>query len=253
MSQSPDWMKLQAENPQPSLLDAIEFAKIAESLPPLHEFDPTLGGLVKPTPARRVRIICDQHAEDPRVGMDLMCEIMGDYNWRKFDREHHVIGLIRDTESWMVVERIIKAARSNPDRYWDEDDLPNLQDANVRQQWLDSLADCLLVREFDTQSYRYLAHTTPEMCAKVGVRWEDAARMLEAEVEMFKQWADGDVYGFVVEEWTDECACEQCSAGEWVEIDSCWGFYGSDPFENGMSEHIDEELHDALRRAEVEY
>lgn len=64
---------------------------------------------------------------------------------------------------------------------------------------------------------------------------------LECEVKTLDAYLSGEVYGFVVEEEGED--------GEFFEVDSCWSFYGSDPFENGMSGHLDEELHDLLREA----
>lgn len=64
-----------------------------------------------------------------------------------------------------------------------------------------------------------------------------AHEVLIGEVETFDQYIRGDVYGFVVEDDDGNVT------------DSCWGFFGSDPFENGMSDHIDKSLHDKLREA----
>jgi hypothetical protein len=49
--------------------------------------------------------------------------------------------------------------------------------------------------------------------------------IFKAEVETYDQFLRGDVWGFVLEE-----------NGE--EIDSCWGFYGHDWRENGISDHV---------------
>lgn len=81
---------------------------------------------------------------------------------------------------------------------------------------------------------------------------ENATKYLQGEVRVYDQYLQGDVYGYVVEECPDDpddYGLEQ----EWTETDSCWGFYGSDPFENGMAEHIDEALHEQLRTSEIEY
>ena len=66
---------------------------------------------------------------------------------------------------------------------------------------------------------------------------ERATALLRGEVEVFDQYLTGDVYGFVVKDDDGEVT------------DSCWGFYGSDPFKNGMSEHFDADQHEALREA----
>lgn len=66
---------------------------------------------------------------------------------------------------------------------------------------------------------------------------ERAVLHLVAEVEEYAQYLEGDVYGFVVEDDNGNV------------VDSCWGFYGSDPFKNGMSDHFKPEQYDALRVA----
>jgi hypothetical protein len=63
---------------------------------------------------------------------------------------------------------------------------------------------------------------------------EHVIRVLKAEVETYDQYISGEVYGFVLEEKETNDV-----------IDSCWGFYGSNPKENGMLEHIPKE-HETL-------
>lgn len=73
-----------------------------------------------------------------------------------------------------------------------------------------------------------------------------AKSYMEGEVETYSQWANGDVYGFrliKVDEDGDEIE----------EIDSCWGFYGSDPKENGIADNIPEEFQYLLKDVEYEY
>lgn len=43
-----------------------------------------------------------------------------------------------------------------------------------------------------------------------------ARKYIEGEIETYSQWADGEVYGYVIKGTDDE------------EIDSCWGFFGMD-------------------------
>jgi len=50
---------------------------------------------------------------------------------------------------------------------------------------------------------------------------------LQSEVEVYDLYIRGAVYGFVA-------SCPVCGK----ELDSCWGFYGSDYDENGMTDHI---------------
>lgn len=61
-----------------------------------------------------------------------------------------------------------------------------------------------------------------------------AEEMLEGEVETFDQYLTGDVYGFVLE------------TNDGDHIESCWGFYGDDFKENGMTDHIPDEYQDLV-------
>ena len=84
-----------------------------------------------------------------------------------------------------------------------------------------------------------------------------AERIMEAEIETFRLWLAGEVYGVVVEQVSDPCApdckgCDDCDC-DWVMVDSMWGFYGLDTRTNGMTDYVPEELHDMLHAAAVEY
>lgn len=66
-------------------------------------------------------------------------------------------------------------------------------------------------------------------------RVEKIENHLRSEVEVYDQYLQGDIYGFVL---TKRLPC-----GHWDEEDynSCWGFYGSNWKTNGMREHLDKE------------
>lgn len=55
-------------------------------------------------------------------------------------------------------------------------------------------------------------------------------RVIEAEINVYNLYLEGEVYGFVIEDDNGNI------------VDSCFGFYGSDPKTNGMSDHIDWKL-----------
>jgi len=71
---------------------------------------------------------------------------------------------------------------------------------------------------------------------------EQIAEYLTNEVAIYTQWLHGDIWGFQL----IGPNCEECD-GEGEHLDSCWGFYGSNPVENSMIEHIDEKFHDELK------
>jgi hypothetical protein len=87
---------------------------------------------------------------------------------------------------------------------------------------------------------------------KLAEEWDgDVAKAesyLKGEVETYDQFLTGDIYGFEI--WEHEEG-ESPDTGE--DVDCCWGFYGSDPFKNGMSEHIGHELHEQLKAVEITY
>ena len=59
---------------------------------------------------------------------------------------------------------------------------------------------------------------------------EQADKILENEIEVLNQYLTGDVYGFKL---LDK---------KGIEVDSCWGFYGSDFKMNGMLDYVDGEF-----------
>lgn len=72
-------------------------------------------------------------------------------------------------------------------------------------------------------------------------RREIIAKHLKAEVETYDQYLRGDVYGF----WFESFAVYDDGREESLDdSDSCWGFYGSDPAENGIAEHLIVDLAD---------
>lgn len=58
--------------------------------------------------------------------------------------------------------------------------------------------------------------------------------LLESEVETYDQFLTGDVYGFHIRNEKGEL------------IDSCWGFFGSNPLTNGIIDYAGEEWKETL-------
>jgi len=62
---------------------------------------------------------------------------------------------------------------------------------------------------------------------------EEIRTFLEGEVKTYDQFLTGDIYGFVVSKVN---TCECCNNSEEEEVDSCWGFYGTESaIEEGKS------------------
>lgn len=204
----------------------------------------------QPVLTRRVRIVHDPYPSDPRED-DPTCEILSVRNGAH--AIDYICDRIRDTETWQAADGVRLAL--SPEDGWPLDE-PDIDcDSAVRDLWLEQVRHELLVTKFNTQSGTYVAHITPDMCKRVGAAWEQAQRILDAEIKTFEMWAEGDVYGYIVEVWTGEGDDpeDEDDPDNWTEEDACWGFYGDDWFANGVSDYVPEELHEQLRNAEVEY
>lgn len=66
--------------------------------------------------------------------------------------------------------------------------------------------------------------------------YEFAEDLVESDITVLDQWVTGDVYGFQLYK---KVHCDCCGHTELEDVDSCWGFYGSDIRTNGMLEHIE--------------
>lgn len=71
-----------------------------------------------------------------------------------------------------------------------------------------------------------------------------AIAIMESEIEVYDQYLRGEVYGFTTGKITE---CEHCEKTSEVEGDSCWGFYGDNPIENGMYDHLTAEFRKLLK------
>ena len=59
--------------------------------------------------------------------------------------------------------------------------------------------------------------------------FDKAREYLENEVKTYDQYLCNDIWGYTITDKTGE------------EVDSCWGFYGDDPMENGMLDNFGKE------------
>lgn len=62
-----------------------------------------------------------------------------------------------------------------------------------------------------------------------------ATEVLDGEFETYKHYVEGEVYGFRLLE-KKFCTCKEHF--DWSEVDSCWGFYGSDFEKNGVADYM---------------
>ncbi|WP_145949593.1 hypothetical protein [Paenibacillus sp. Y412MC10] len=90
-------------------------------------------------------------------------------------------------------------------------------------------------------TYRYWIYVSKEKIRKeYGVKRvtkeirQTVLSVLKGEVATYDMYHRGEIFGFVIED------------KEGNQVDSCWGFYGSDPMKNGMKEHVAKEYADLL-------
>lgn len=60
-----------------------------------------------------------------------------------------------------------------------------------------------------------------------------AERLCQSQIDLYGDWAWGNVYGYVIQEPVTD---EDGEIEDWVEIDSCWGYYGTDHAKSGLAE-----------------
>lgn len=95
--------------------------------------------------------------------------------------------------------------------------------------------------EWDSGQVGYI-YTTRERADELGVDWnpEVIRRQLRAEVEVYGQYMNGDVFGFIVN--------RKQPCGHWDHDDSCWGFYyGSDWDNNGLADELADDVRPLLK------
>ena len=86
-----------------------------------------------------------------------------------------------------------------------------------------------------------------EACATEETWRERSAEIMRGDVELYDNYLTGNVYGFTLYE--AESGNED---PEWVETDSCWGFYGPDIIESGLADQVGCGLIDAIASDEYE-
>lgn len=89
---------------------------------------------------------------------------------------------------------------------------------------------------------------TPDDVAEWGTPADKVEECARASFETWAQYVSGDCYGFQIETLQDDLD-EDDEDNDWTTDDSCWGFYGNDPDENGMADHVEESAHEAMREA----
>lgn len=97
-----------------------------------------------------------------------------------------------------------------------------------------------------------LWYITPKNLAETTLT---AEKVIEAEIEEYRKWADGEVYGWVVEKDVTRVPKDpedvedpdiDDESRSWEHVDSCWGYLGRDDVEDAareaLSEHSGEDV-----------
>lgn len=78
--------------------------------------------------------------------------------------------------------------------------------------------------------------------------WRSVANdIIHNEVAVYDTYLRGDVYGFKLYE-----ADIEEEEPEWEEVDSCWGFYGNDIVESGMTDYVGNGITEVIESGEYE-
>ena len=77
----------------------------------------------------------------------------------------------------------------------------------------------------------------PEVVERFGIVTPITDEVLEGTGDVYGWWAWGDVYGYVIEQRAPDTPDDADEDEiEWIEIDSCWGYYGPDHDKSGLEE-----------------
>lgn len=189
--------------------------------------------------ATRAYVVHDSSPWDPR-DWDNACDMETyDHTSLAYQRlKERKAYLVSRTSGYQSAEEMAFAAGVEP---------PDLYDPETLDAWLTVACNELLIREVTTQYSTLVAITTPESLKVLGCDWADAERIADAELETFKHYVEGEVYGYIIEQQMSD------DDNDWQEIDSCYGFYGPDPKENGLLDAVGPEHAHQIDMCEVVY
>lgn len=220
----------------------------------------------------RLRIVHDSDAENPFTSWDCEPHLVYEYGRESINgNKDEVITFIESKLTQGMLKRYSKKLASildvSEDCNFDDrcsEISYELQRANVKQ--LSQVCEVLKINHKYYTSTGYsqgdysdvLIICTDKFYETTGANKENENEILESASKLFDAWAWGDTFGFILEKNVNfkkvyEDGTSEDSE-EWQQLDSCWGFYGSDFKTNGISEHLPNELHYLLDNdIEVEY
>ncbi|MBD3004584.1 hypothetical protein [Streptomyces sp. 5-10] len=151
----------------------------------------------------RVRLEADQEPVNPR---------------RDYDHLAHVITV--PGSRYLDVDPDGGPLQEGWDRIKDRSDAPE-----VFARWAKIFHGAVIVEHTPHEGPRSLWYLLPEDIQEIGNTPEEA---LKTEIDEYQSWAEGDVWGFIVEksvDWT-RTDDEDETRTTWEMVDSCWGFIG---------------------------
>ena len=179
-----------------------------------------------------LNIFVDNNPESPRTSMDnlgtMLCShkrySLGDEK-EKFDFD--------SCSSWSEVKTALMKEKNIavilPLYLYDHSGI-TMKTTSFNDQWDSGQVGFIYVTKEKLKEEYSKKRISKELIAKV-------TQYLIGEVETYDTYLTGDIYGF------------QLKDSEGNDIDSCWGFYGSDLKTNGIIDHIeDDELIELLEK-----
>lgn len=220
----------------------------------------------------RLRILHDSNAENPFLAWDVEPHLV--YEFQRDSIQGNVNEVTTFIESKLTQGMLKRYSKKlaiildvPQDCNFDErcyEISYEIQRANVKQ--LSEVCELLKINHkyYTSKGYSQgnysdvLIICTDKFYQTTGANKENENRMLESASKLFDAWAWGDVFRFILEKnVTFQEVYEDGTvkdSEEWQEVDSCGGFYGTDPKTNGILDHLPNELHYLLdNEIEVEY
>ena len=169
-----------------------------------------------------VKIYSDESPESPREWDNLghmICRHrrynLGDEQFKRGDS----FPSLQDAEEWLVKERAARIVL----QLW------TYEHGQITITARPGVADNYPDRQWDVSTVGFIYITADDIRQEFGVKRISrklearVAELLKGEVDVYDQYLQGDVWGYVIEEPPEE---EDGEPGK--ELDSCWGYYGLD-------------------------
>jgi hypothetical protein len=224
---------------------------------------------------KRIKIWHDSIAENPWEAWDCMMSLMvnGGRNFTSKDYSEGTImeEILAKATKGRVLRHQLKIANIleiDLNWYYTSDEKYDELYSEIRNCNLDQTSELLDLFKIPNLKYTSRGYSQGDAVEVLLVQtqnWKtDTGRKFSKKVEeeefesakkLYNAWAWGDTYGFNIEEkkkftktYTDGTVEE---GEEWVELDSCGGFYGNDFMTNSMADHIPEELREQLKNYDL--